>query len=113
MQALAFYPTALFVNLTAVLCIAPLIGLGVYVNKVQLLAQGIATNGFAVIHVNQKTWNIGCTVLGTAVGLLLASAFSSHDDLLTRKDILNPRGVLAMYIQPLSARRGLQELRRG
>ncbi|KIM98376.1 hypothetical protein OIDMADRAFT_31179 [Oidiodendron maius Zn] len=107
------YPTWLLVNLLAALCIAILLGLGVYVCKVPLLVGGFSTSGFNVIQANQSSWNVACTVLGTAVGLLLTWGFASHDDFITRKEILSKTGVLAMYLRPLSARRGLEQLQRG
>lgn len=77
------------------------------------MVEGTSAPGFPVIKVDANSWNVGCTVIGTAVGLLLSWGFSSYDDLLTRKELQSPDGVLAMYLRPLSAIRGLYQLRRG
>ena len=112
MNTLAHYRIPFLVNHPAALCVSVLIGLGVYVNKVPLLIGGFSTNGFKVIQANQSSWNTGCAILGTAVGLLLTWGYASHDDLLTRKEILTPTGVLAIHLRPLSVLRGLQQLQR-
>jgi hypothetical protein len=78
-----------------------------------LLVGGFSTNWYNVIQANQNSWNVGCTVLGTAVGLLLTWGFASHDELLTRRALLTRTGVLAIYLRPLSALHGLQQIGRG
>ena len=113
MTAQTPFHTCLLVNLLAAVCVAILIGLGVYVTKVPLLVGGVSTSGFNVIQANQSSWNVGCTVIGTAVGLVLTWGFASHDDLLTRSGLLTRTGVLAIYLRPLSALRGLQQIGRG
>jgi hypothetical protein len=89
-----------------------LIALGVYVNNAPILVGGTSSPGFSVIQADPSSWNVGCTVLGTAVGLLLSWGFSCHDGLLTRKELQSSTGVLAMYLRPLSAMRGLHQLQR-
>ncbi|KAK9483047.1 hypothetical protein V1527DRAFT_454497 [Lipomyces starkeyi] len=108
-----YHGVALTSNLISVLCLAALIGLGIYVNHENLLIESVSTNRFSALNVNQTGWNVGCTIVGTAVGLLLSVALASHDDLLTRNEILLQKGVLAMYVRPLSAWRGVQQMRRG
>ncbi|KAJ5363459.1 uncharacterized protein N7496_009172 [Penicillium cataractarum] len=106
------YRVPFIVNLLAAICLAILIALGVYVSKTTILVGGTSSPGFPVIKVDTNSWNVGCTVIGTAVGLLLSWGFSSYDDLLTRKELQSPDGVLAMYLRPLSAMRGLNQLQR-
>ncbi|GIJ92619.1 hypothetical protein Asppvi_001897 [Aspergillus pseudoviridinutans] len=106
------YRVPLIVNLLAAFCLAVLIALGVYVSKTPILVGGTSSPGFSVIKVDPNSWNVGCTVIGTAVGLLLSWGFSSYDELLTRKELQSPTGVLAMYLRPLSAMRGLHQLQR-
>jgi len=50
-------------------------------------------------------------VVGTAVGILVSLALSRDD--LTRKAILSERGVVALYLNPLTAGRGAEQVRRG
>ncbi|GJN76009.1 hypothetical protein PLICBS_010120 [Purpureocillium lilacinum] len=102
----------LAVNLAGVFCLAILIALGVYLHQGPYLVGGKSSPGFSAIHTDVNSWNVGCTVLGTAVGLLLAWGFSSYDELLSRRELESPRGILAMYLRPLTAKRGWQQLRR-
>jgi hypothetical protein len=106
------YREPFVVNLVAAFCLAVLIALGAYVNSTTILVGGTSSPGFHAIQVDSTSWNVGCTVLGTAVGLLLSWGFSSFDGLLTRKELQSPNGVLAMYLRPLSAMRGLHQLQR-
>lgn len=88
-------------------------GLGVYVTKVPLLVGGFSTSGFNVIQADQSRCKVGCTILGIAVGLFLTGGFASYDDLLKRRGLLTRTGALAIYLRPLSALRGLQQIMRG
>lgn len=107
------YTLPLYVNLTAAFCLAVLIGLGAYLQRVTYIVGAKASSGFPVLHVDAGNWNVGCTVLGTAVGLLLAWGFASYDDLVTRCELQRPAGVLALYLRPLTARRGWEQARYG
>ena len=49
-----------------------LIALGTYVNQKSILVQGTSYPGFPVIKIDANSWNVGCIVIGTAVGLLLS-----------------------------------------
>ncbi|KIM95516.1 hypothetical protein OIDMADRAFT_59974 [Oidiodendron maius Zn] len=109
---LSSYREPFLVNLVAAFCLALLIALGAYVNSTTILVGGTSSPGFHAIQVDSTSWNVGCTVLGTAVGLLLSWGYSSFDGLLTRKELQSPNGVLAMYLRPLSAMRGFNQLRR-
>jgi len=106
------YSLPLAVNLAGAFCLAVLIALGVYIQQVPYVVGGKSSPGFSVIHTDVNSWNVGCTVLGTAVGLLLAWGFSSYDELLSRRELESPHGILAMYLRPLTAKRGWQQLRR-
>ena len=109
---LSSYREPFLINLIAAFCLAVLIALGAYVNSTTILVGGTSSPGFHAIQVDSTSWNVGCTVIGTAVGLLLSWGFSSFDGFLTRKELQSPNGVLAMYLRPLSATRGLHQLRR-
>jgi hypothetical protein len=106
------YREPFVVNLVAAFWLAVLIALGAYVNSTTILVGGASSPGFHAIQVDSTSWNVGCTVIGTAVGLLLSWGFSSFDGLLTRKELQSPNGVLAMYLRPLSTMRGLHQLQR-
>lgn len=113
MSARSYHSIAITSNIFAALCVATLLGLGIYVNMQVLVVEGFSIPGFSVVQVDQSGWNIGCTVVGTAVGILVSVALSSHDDFLTRKAILSEQGVVALYLKPLTAGRGAEQVRRG
>ncbi|KAL1966619.1 hypothetical protein VTN77DRAFT_4030 [Rasamsonia byssochlamydoides] len=104
---------AIAINLLSAVVLAALLGLGVYVNYKTILVQGPSTPGFPTINVDQTGWNVGCTVVGTAVGILLSVAFAGHDGLLTRKEIISTTGVQAIFLRPLTSKRGVQQIQRG
>lgn len=111
-SVLISYREPFVVNLVAAFFLGILIALGVYVNSTTIVVSGKSSPGFHAIQVNSTSWNVGCTVIGTAIGLLLSWGFSSFDGLLTRKELKSSNGVLAMYLRPLSVMRGWHQLQR-
>ncbi|KAL7941773.1 hypothetical protein V8C42DRAFT_333681 [Trichoderma barbatum] len=103
----------LSINVLAALSLGALLGLGVYVTKNTLIIGGSPTPGFGVIHVDQNSWNVGCTIIGTAVGFLAALGYSQHDNFLTRQGILSDQGVVALYLKPLTAWRSVAQVVHG
>lgn len=106
--------TALASNLLATVLLAALLGLGIYVSIKTVVVEGPTTTaGYPTVNVNQTGWNIGCTVVGTAVGILATLGFGQLDSFLTRKDILSDPGVVALYLRPLTTWRSLVQVARG
>ena len=68
---LSSYREPFLINLIAAFCLAVLIALSAYINSMTILVGGTSSSGFHAIQVDSTSWNVGCTVLGTAVGLLL------------------------------------------
>ncbi|KAH8121303.1 hypothetical protein LI328DRAFT_172006 [Trichoderma asperelloides] len=89
-------------NVVASLSLGALLGLGVYVTKHTLVIGGSPTPGFKVIDIDQNSWNVGCTIFGTAVGILATLGYSQHDNFLTRQGIMSNQGVVALYLRPLT-----------
>ncbi|PTB34969.1 uncharacterized protein TrAFT101_006373 [Trichoderma asperellum] len=104
---------ALASNLLASLSLGALLGLGVYVTKNTLVIGGSPTPGFRVIHIDQNSWNVGCTIVGTAVGILAILGYSQHDNFLTRQGIMSDQGVVALYLRPLTVSRSVAQVIRG
>ncbi|KAI4179406.1 MAG: hypothetical protein LQ346_007202 [Caloplaca aetnensis] len=106
-----FHLGAFLTSLTSSLCLAALLGLGIYVNVNKFIVGTESTPGYQVVDLNTGSWNIVCTVVGTAVGILAAVAFSNQDDILTRRELAHDRGVLAIFLRPLTIKRGLEQIR--
>ena len=65
-------------NVLAAILLAALTALGVYVNIKNIIVADIATTGYPVANLDTTSWNVACTVVGTAVGLLAAVAFANQ-----------------------------------
>lgn len=105
--------TALASNLAAATCLGALLGLGIYVNIKTVIVEGNSTPGYPVVNVNQTKWNIACTVVGTAVGILATLGSVQLDNFLTRKRIVSDQGVIALYLRPLTEWRSLLQIMQG
>ncbi|GME46866.1 hypothetical protein GTA08_BOTSDO01809 [Neofusicoccum parvum] len=101
---------AITTNLLAAILLAALIALGIYVNLNKLVIGSVHTNGYNVVNLDTTTWNIGCTIVGTAVGLLAAVGFAMQDDYLTRRELAHERGVVALFLRPLTIKRGTEQV---
>jgi len=67
--------------------------------------------GWLVIQgASTTSWNVGVVILGTAVGIITSIAFTAQDAFLTRAELVSPNGVSAMFLRPLSAKRGLDQV---
>ena len=55
-------------------------------------------------------WNVACTVVGTAVGIIIAVAYLNLDDDITRHELASEQGVLAMFLRPLTIKRGAEQV---
>ncbi|KAG8628577.1 hypothetical protein KVT40_004450 [Elsinoe batatas] len=55
-----------------------------------------STHGYQAIDLDTSTWNVACTIVGTAVGLFTTVAFSMQDDIITRRELASDRGVRAI-----------------
>lgn len=49
-------------------------------------------------------------MVGTAVGLVAAVAFANQDDEITRRELASDRGVVAMFLRPLTIKRGVDQI---
>lgn len=101
---------AILTNLLATVLLAALIGLGIYVNLNKLVVSNISSNGYKTVDLDTTTWNIGCTIVGTAVGLLAAVGFAMQDEYLTRRELARDRGVVALFLRPLTIKRGVEQV---
>lgn len=106
----ASHGVALFTNISASILLAALIGLGVYVNVNKIIVSNGRSDGYKIINLNTTSWNVACTIVGTAVGILASVAFSSQDDTITRREMATPRGVVAMFLRPLTVKRGAEQV---
>lgn len=93
--------------------VTALLALAVYVNVKQPVAGEVSTPGFPALNVSASQWNVGCTVLGTAVGILVTAGLAFDDGLLTREAILCTEGVAPFYLRPLTIPRGMDQVRNG
>ena len=107
-----FHPLAFLSNAMAFVSLATLFALGVYVNVKSILVGHISTNGYQVVNLNTTYWNVACTIVGTAVGFLAAVAFANQDECITRRQLAGDRGVMALFLRPLTLRRGLDQIAR-
>ena len=105
-----FHALAFLSNLIAFVLLATLLALGVYVNVKNILVGNISTNGYNVIKLNTTYWNVACTIVGTAVGFLAAVALANQDERITRSQLARDRGVMALFLRPLTLRRGLDQI---
>ena len=107
-----FHPFAFLSNVTAFVSLATLLALGVYVNIKSILIGHISTNGYQVVNLDTTYWNVACTIVGTAVGFLATAAFANQDECITRRQLAGDSGVVALFLSPLSLRRGLDQIAR-
>lgn len=103
---------ALLNNLLATLLLAALTALGVYVNINKIIVADVSSHGYKVANLDTTYWNVACTIIGTAVGFLAAVAFSNQDDHITRHELASDRGVVAMFLRPLTVKRGVEQVLR-
>ena len=101
---------AVFTNVTTTVLLATLLALGVYVNINRIIVSSDDTNGYKTVNLDTTTWNVACTVVGTAVGILAAIAFANQDDCITRRELASDRGVVAIFLKPLTVKRGAEQL---
>ncbi|KAL9008348.1 MAG: hypothetical protein Q9173_006518 [Seirophora scorigena] len=105
-----FHGIAFFTNLAAGLALVALLALGVWVNVNRFIVGDESTHGWKAVKLDTTSWNIACTVVGTAVGILAAVAFSNQDDVITRSELAHHRGVVAIFLRPLTVKRGLEQI---
>ncbi|KAH6670259.1 hypothetical protein F5X68DRAFT_265018 [Plectosphaerella plurivora] len=115
--------TAVWINLTAAFLLAALLGAGAFVSSRIVLIddhfhdwKGSSTSlgPFAWgKYIPAQPWNIGVALIGTAVGILAALAFSTQDDFMTRRALASDEGCPAMFLRPLTPKRGVQQILRG
>ena len=105
-----FHALAFLSNAIASVLLASLLALGVYVNVKNILVGNISTNGYHVANINTTYWNVACTIVGTAVGFLAAVALANQDECITRCQLAGDRGVMALFLRPLTLRRGLDQI---
>ena len=105
-----FHALAFLSNAIAFVLLASLLALGVYVNVKNILVGSISTNGYHVANINTTYWNVACTIVGTAVGFLAAIALANQDERITRCQLAGDRGVMALFLRPLTLRRGLDQI---
>ncbi|GAB1313649.1 hypothetical protein MFIFM68171_03859 [Madurella fahalii] len=105
---------AIFLNLAATICLAALLGLGVFVSGTRIAFVWERSDGWVTVtNVSPSTWNVAVVIIGTAVGIIASIAVSSHDAFLSQLDLASPRGVSAIFLRPLTAKRGLDQLVNG
>ena len=83
-----------------------------YVNVKSILVGHTSTNGYQVVNLDTTYWNVACTIVGTAVGFLATAAFANQDECITRGQLAGDRGVMALFLRPLTLRRGLDQIAR-
>ena len=104
------HSAAFLTNLSATLILAALIALGIYVNVNKLIIGTQSSPGYSAVNLDTTSWNVACTVLGTAIGILVTVGFSTQDDVITRRELASEKGVRAMFLRPLTLRRGLEQV---
>ena len=97
-------------NSLAAVLLATLIALGVYVNIKKFILGDLPTKGWQTLGLDTTYWNVACTIVGTTVGLIAAVGFANQDDNLTRHELASQRGVVAMFLRPLTIMRGAEQL---
>jgi hypothetical protein len=114
---------AVWINLTAAFLLAALLGVGAFLTSRVVLIDdqrydwsnyGRSFRQFTWgVYIPAQPWNIGVTLIGTVVGILAALAFSTQDDFMTRRALASEAGCQAMFLRPLTPKRGMQQLMRG
>jgi hypothetical protein len=97
---------AVITNLAAAVLLTTLVALGIYVTTTKHYVGRLGTNNYPVIGLDTAYWNVGCTIVGTTIGALAAVAFAAQDECLTRHELVAGRGMIAMFLRPLTVMRG-------
>lgn len=97
---------AVITNLGAAVLLTTVVTIGIYVTTIKHYVGRSSTNNYPVIRLDTTYWNVGCTIVGTAIGTLAAIAFAVQDECLTRHELVAERGVIAMFLRPLTIKRG-------
>ena len=105
-----FHALSFLSNAIASISLVTLLALGVYVNVKNILVGNVTTNGYQVVNLNTTYWNVACTIVGTAVGFLAIVALAKQDECITRCQLAGDRGVMALFLRPLTLRRGLDQI---
>jgi hypothetical protein len=107
-------------NLVAALLLAALIGGGAFVSSRVLIIDERPNQTPGRHHqfawgtyIPAQPWNIGVTLIGTAVGIVVSLAMSAQDDFMTRRALASEAGCPAIFLRPLTPKRGVQQLLRG
>lgn len=102
---------AILLNLAAAICLAALLGFGIYVSATPIAFVWQHSDGWAsMTSVSPSTCNVAVVVIGTAVGILASVAVSSHDAFLSQLELASPKGVSAVFLRPLTVKRSLDQL---
>ncbi|KAI9155753.1 hypothetical protein HJFPF1_08342 [Paramyrothecium foliicola] len=111
---------AIWFNLIAAVLMATLIGGGAFVSSRVLIIDDRPNQEPGRHHqfvwgtfIPAQPWNIGVTLIGTVIGIIASLAFSAQDDFMTRRALASDYGCPAMFLRPLTAKRGVQQLFRG
>ncbi|KAF4555484.1 Hypothetical protein D9617_2g054450 [Elsinoe fawcettii] len=104
-QGLAF-----LANFIASIILAALAGLAVWVYKSKFVLGPRSTHGYHAVDLDPSTWNVACTIVGTAVGLFATVAFAMQDEVITRRELASDGGVRAIFLRPLTLRRGAEQI---
>jgi hypothetical protein len=111
---------AIWFNLVAAVFMAALIGGGAFVSSRVIiiddrpnLEPGRHRQFVWGTYIPSQSWNIGVTLIGTVIGIVASLAFSAQDDFMTRRALASDAGCPAMFLRPLTAKRGVLQLFRG
>jgi hypothetical protein len=103
--------SAILLNLSAAICLSFLFGLGIFVSVTRITFAWERRDGWAAVtSISPSTWNVAVVIIGTAVGILASIAVSSHDAFLSQLELASSKGVQAVFLRPLTAKRGLDQL---
>jgi hypothetical protein len=59
---------AVIINLAATVLLTMLVTTGIYVTTIKHYVGRFSTNSYPVIRLDTTYWNVGCTIVGTAIG---------------------------------------------
>jgi hypothetical protein len=105
-EYLDYRTLAFMTNLAAAVLLTTVVTMGIYVTTTKQYVGRLSTNDYPVITIDTTYWNVGCTIAGTAIGTLAVVAFAMQDECLTRHELIAERGVIAMFLRPLTIKRG-------
>lgn len=103
---------AVITNLAAAVLLTALVTTGIYVTTIKHYVGRFSTNNYPIIRLDTTYWNVGCTIVGTAIGTFTVIAFAMQDECLTRHELVTERGVVAMFLRPLTIKRGGNQVAR-